>query len=89
VIRVYDFRCAQGHVTEMFVDSDLLVTNCPRCGDLADRTIPAPRSQLEGFSGAFPGAYHKWAANRESHMAKERKSMASKGEYLNGRPVKD
>jgi hypothetical protein len=82
VIRVFDFRCKFDHVTEHFVDSASIdeTIKC-ECGEPAQRQIAAPRAQLEGFSGAFPGAADKWERNRESHMRKERRNLERNGTY--------
>ena len=84
MIRVWDFLCPSGHRTEHFVDADLMVVQCPRCSDHAHRQLAAPRSQLDGISGHFPSAADKWVRNRESHMQREQKSIASHNEYLDG-----
>lgn len=81
MIRVYDFRCLLGHVTEHFVDSDTRAVLCPECAETATRQVAAPRAQLEGFTGAFPGAAMAWEKRRESHMAKERKNKREHGTY--------
>jgi hypothetical protein len=79
-LRVFDFLCPRGHRVERFVDADIVENQC-ECGALGVRQISAPRAQLEGFSGAFPGAADKWEKNRESHMRKERKNMDKHGTY--------
>ena len=90
MIRVFDFMCCGcGTVTERFIDDECRTVECPSCGGAAARLIAAPRSKLDGISGHFPSAADKWANDRESHMRKERKHMASHKEYLNGRPVLD
>jgi hypothetical protein len=80
VIRVFDFRCPLGHVTEHFVDASIREVQC-HCECMAERMIATPRVQLEGITGAFPGAADKWERTRESHMAKERKNMEDHGTY--------
>jgi hypothetical protein len=80
VIRVFDFRCAAGHVTEHFVDSGIEEVQC-HCGSMGKRQIAAPRAQLEGITGAFPGAADAWERRRASHMAKEQKNLAEHGTY--------
>jgi putative FmdB family regulatory protein len=37
------------------------VSTCPLCGSDADKLISAPRIDLEGISGSFPGAAIAWA----------------------------
>lgn len=93
MIRVFDFRCPEGHVTEHFVGSDWREGDAVRCshaefggkltpcGKPAMRQLAAPRAKLEGITGAFPGAADKWQKDRESHMAKERKNREQHGTY--------
>jgi hypothetical protein len=88
-LRVFDFKCEFcGQVTEEFVEADVAEIPCPardgshpRCGHSALRQIAAPRAQLEGLSGAFPGAAMAWERTRNSHMAKERKNQEKHGTY--------
>lgn len=82
-MRVYDYLCQNGHKTEHFIGAcdDMERQTCPECGEIATRCIPAPRSQLEGISGAFPTAADKWEQRRESHMRKERRNMDNHGTY--------
>ena len=80
-IRVFDFRCDAGHSNEMFVESDTISIQCPSCGKIAHRQIAAPRAQLDGCSGDFPGEALKWEKRRESHMAFERKNQERHGTY--------
>lgn len=79
-LRVFDFRCPQGHVTEHFVEADIQEVQC-HCECLAERQVAAPRAQLEGFTGSFPGAADKWEKRRESHMRKEKKNLENHGTY--------
>jgi hypothetical protein len=80
MIRVFDFLCKNGHTVERFVDSDIVENEC-ECGAMGVRQLAAPRAQLEGVTGAFPGAADKWERNRASHMAKEQKNVAEHGTY--------
>lgn len=79
-IRVFDFRCPLGHVTEHFVESHVVEVAC-HCECRAERQIAAPRIDLDGCSGHFPGAADKWERTRESHMRKERKNVENHGTY--------
>lgn len=83
-LRVFDFRCAQGHVTEIFIDAECRVVECPQCGDLAHRQMSAPRPKLEGFSGAFPSAADAWERTRASKQAADERSVDRHGETRNG-----
>ena len=80
-IRVYDFRCFEGHVSEHFVDADIYVVQCPRCHQFAARQPAAPRAKLEGITGAFPGAADKWVRDRESKLAQEKRNLENHGTY--------
>ena len=79
MIRVFDFRCAGGHVSEHFVEAGTCAVQCPECNQLALRQVAAPRAKLEGITGAFPSAADKWERNRESHMKKERRCLENHG----------
>ena len=87
-IRVYDYVCdACGFKDELFCNAEKLDERieCTSCHSLnaMQRMIPAPRAQLDGISGDFPGAAMQWEKRRESHMAKERKHEANHGtEYI-------
>jgi hypothetical protein len=88
--RVFDFRCVDGHVSEVFVtDHETRTVACPVCGHPATRLVAAPRAKLEGITGAFPGAADAWERKRNEHMAKEQRVMRDHGTYLNGRPCND
>lgn len=80
-IRVFDFKCPQGHVAERFEDAETRAVECSECDQLALRQIATPRAVLEGFSGAFPTAADAWERRRESHMRKERKIMDNHNTY--------
>jgi hypothetical protein len=84
MIRVFDFLCSAGHVEERFILRDERTVVCSDCGAVAYRMIAGARSQLEGISGAFPSAADKWVRDRESHMRRESKYMASHNEVLPG-----
>jgi hypothetical protein len=43
--------------------------------------IAAPRCQLEGITGAFPGAAMAWERKREQKMAQERKHKEKHGTW--------
>lgn len=79
-VRVFDFRCKNGHVVERFVDADIVENEC-ECGAMGLRQIATPRVSLEGLTGDFPGAADAWERKRNSHMAKERKNQEKHGTY--------
>lgn len=78
---LFDFRCPKGHVNEMMADPAVRTVKCLICGKLARRMLAAPRAQLEGITGSFPGAAMAWEKRRESHMKKEKKNMENHGTY--------
>lgn len=88
-IRVFDFECPGGHISEHFVDAEQREAPCPECGAQASRLISAPRAKLEGFSGDFPTAGDHWVNMRESKMKAERRTMERHGEYADGSKVGD
>lgn len=71
-----DFKCADGHVTEALREDSVTAIVCPHCGKEAIRTLAAPRSNLEGFTGAFPDAYERWAKVRAERLKVEKKQNA-------------
>lgn len=61
-----DFVCIScGHSEEKLTDVDQVM--CPECGGDATRMMGAPTVRLEGITGAFPGAHHRWAKIREDN----------------------
>lgn len=62
-----DYRCPDcGNEQERFIDTSILEVDCG-CGGKAKRVIGMPRANLEGITGAFPGAADKWARIREDN----------------------
>jgi hypothetical protein len=62
--KIFDVRCPEGHVTEVFGYSDDTF-RCGECGQEAKRIISPIRCKLEGVSGDFPSASDKWAKRHE------------------------
>jgi hypothetical protein len=71
-MKVFDFKCKQGHIHEAFVRSEE-DHPCPECGEMSSKIISAPMTVLDPISGAFPGATMKWARDREQKIKRERK----------------
>lgn len=71
--RMFDFLCDEYHESEAFVDSEVRTIKCPVCGKDSHRLVSAPQIKLEGFTGAFPDAYDKWARNRAEKLKQEQK----------------
>jgi len=64
MIKVYDFKCTNGHYFEEFVDADATTSRCG-CGANATRVVSATPCVLEGASGDFPGRHIKWVREHE------------------------
>ena len=64
MIKVYDFKCTNGHYFEEFVDADTTTIRCG-CGANATRVVSATPCVLEGASGDFPGRHMKWVREHE------------------------
>lgn len=63
-----DFECSEcGTVTEKLVPSESTSIECPTCLCSAHQLMGAPTVKLEGITGSFPGAHHKWAKIREDN----------------------
>ena len=75
-MRLFDFRCPDGHKFEDLVRSDVTTSRCS-CGLDAKRIVSPVRSRLEGISGDFPDAHDKWAKRRKQQIAYERKQGIS------------
>ena len=63
--RIYEFRCAENHTTESYVDDKVNAIECPVCQCMSLRIISAPRIALEGITGDFPTAADAWARKHE------------------------
>ena len=64
MIKVYDFRCDNGHLFEKFVESGTTVSRCD-CGANSTRVASATKCVLDGSSGDFPGRHMKWVREHE------------------------
>lgn len=67
-MKVFDFECHNGHITEKFCHGGETIGTCDTCfGTLTwdQRVISAPRFTLEGWSGSFPSAATKWDQRHE------------------------
>ena len=69
--RMFEHRCAEGHITDHYVEYEMTTVTCTVCGTPAVRIISAPRIKLEGWSGHFPTAASKWERQHEN-AAKEK-----------------
>ncbi len=71
--RVYDYKCANGHVNEHMVKGSPDTQKCKSCSALSTRQLSSPRALLEPFSGDFAGASLKWAKQHERARVHEEK----------------
>lgn len=63
-----DFHCSGcGTDTERFIDVKTTHVECSSCHQDAEQRIGMPTVKLEGITGDFPGAHHKWAKIREDN----------------------
>jgi len=64
MIKVFEFKCDQGHIFEEFVGAGTTISRCD-CGANATKIVSATRHVLEGASGDFPGRHSKWLREHE------------------------
>lgn len=69
-MRIYDFKCEDGHVEEHIVKSSEIDRHMCGCGKVGIRQLSAPPCILDGASGHFPGRAMKW--EREHEQAAKR-----------------
>ena len=62
---LFDFKCSAGHISEHLVHRTTEKVTCPVCHTDAVKQLAAPRSKLEGITGAFPTASDRWATMHE------------------------
>jgi hypothetical protein len=71
---MYEFKCEEGHISEALVDDTVRELSCRACGKPSTRIVSSVRCNLEGITGAFPGAYHSWERKRSEKMAQVSKN---------------
>lgn len=74
MIKVFEFRCENGHIFEEFVDGNITSSRCG-CGANATKIVSATRHMLDGSSGDFPGRHIKWVKEHEEAGRKGRESQ--------------
>ena len=79
MIKVFDFRCTNGHIFEDFVDSTCTATRCG-CGANATKIVSATPCILDGSPGDFPGRHMKWVREREEAGRKGREARESQSQ---------
>jgi len=70
---MYEFLCESGELIERLATFEQQVVSC-KCGNSARRTISAPHFNLEGWSGHFPTAYHRFDQKHREKLESERKA---------------
>ena len=73
-MRVFnDFKCKDGHVSEMFVPMEQKEASCPACGREAAKVITALTVLFKGQG--FPSNDDNWAKRHEHHgdIAKQKR----------------
>ena len=74
MIKVFDFRCANGHIFEEFVEDNVTSSRCG-CGANATKIVSATPHILDGSSGDFPGRHMKWVREHEKAGKNNRESQ--------------
>ncbi len=64
VLKVFEFKCEQGHIFEEFVEAGTTSSRCG-CGANATKIVSPTNHVLEGASGDFPGRHMKWVKEHE------------------------
>lgn len=72
--RMFEFVCEDGHISEALVDETVRELACRACGKESTRIVSSVRCNLEGITGAFPGAYDAWERKRSEKLKQEKKT---------------
>ena len=64
MIKVFEFKCSNGHIFEEFVEAGTTSSRCG-CGANATKIVSATSHILEGASGDFPGRHSKWVKEHQ------------------------
>lgn len=80
MIKVYDYKCplCVGTV-ERFVDSKDADNEICYCGQTMERLVSTPRFHLDGTDPSFPGAWNKWADDKERRVKKAKAEVKEHG----------
>jgi hypothetical protein len=69
----FDFKCANGHVYEDFIDVDVQIIQCPYCSEMSEKQLSAPRLlRKDGFPIDIDG--DRWAKTREKNSKRFREN---------------
>jgi hypothetical protein len=63
-MRLHDFKCPEGHITEELVQPDTASIKCT-CGEQAIRIITPINFHLNGSDQSWPSAHSKWVREHE------------------------
>lgn len=74
--RMFEFCCEHGHITEVYIDSEVRTIACDVCDEPAERIVSKPTVKLEGVTGDFPTAYDGWERKRTEKLKQEQKKNA-------------
>ena len=74
MIKVFEFRCTNGHTFEKFVEAGVKSSRCG-CGANATKIVSATQHILDGASGDFPGRHMKWVREHENAGKKTQESQ--------------
>lgn len=70
---IFDFKCGDcDKVEERITHSDVAAITCV-CGGMMAKQLSAPPVRLDGTNPDFPGAYDKWARDREKRFRDNRR----------------
>ena len=70
--RMFEFVCEDGHISEALVDETVRELACRACGKHSTRIVSSVRCNLEGITGAFPGAYDAWESTCDAFQVTHR-----------------
>lgn len=73
-LRMFDFKCDNGHINERMTKDDCTHIGCLDCDQMAHKIISAVKIGLDPISGESWKATRKWTKNREQKIQQERKA---------------
>ncbi len=85
---LYDFRCANGHVSEHLVPVGTSEVDCPECGEPAKQVwLTAPKLDWAGMAqgpNAGPEFIDRFEKSRKQRAKAEQKHKEEHGDALRG-----
>ena len=76
MIKVFEFKCSNGHIFEEFVEEGTTSSRCG-CGANATKIVSATQFVLDGSDSGFPGRHMKWVKEHEEAGQKGREARKS------------